>query len=51
MRFLTCAAILLASFTPASAAPQAFLEDHCFKCHDSDTRKGGLDLTALPFDL
>ena len=51
MRILTYAAILLASFGPASAAPQAFLEKHCFKCHDSDTPKGGLDLTALPFDL
>lgn len=51
MRILTCAAILLASFGPASAAPQAFLEKHCFTCHDSDTRKGGLDLTGLAFDL
>ena len=51
MRILTCAAILLATFGPASAAPQAFLEKHCFDCHDSDTRKGGLDLTGLAFDL
>ena len=51
MRILTCAAILLASFGLASAAAPAFLEKHCFECHDSDTRKGGVDLTGLAFDL
>lgn len=30
---------------------QPFLEKHCFDCHDSDTKKGGLDLTALKFNL
>ena len=30
---------------------QAFLEAHCSECHDSDTKKGGLDLSALKFDL
>jgi hypothetical protein len=25
----------------------AFLEKHCFECHDSDSQKGKLDLTAL----
>jgi hypothetical protein len=29
----------------------AFLEQHCVECHDSDVKKGGLDLTALTFDL
>jgi len=28
-----------------------FIQSHCVECHDSDTKKGGLDLTALPFDL
>ena len=28
-----------------------YLEDHCVQCHDADTRKGGLDLTALGPDL
>ncbi|MEY2878068.1 MAG: hypothetical protein RLZZ15_448, partial [Verrucomicrobiota bacterium] len=27
-----------------------FLEQHCFDCHDSDLRKGDLDLTALKFE-
>jgi mono/diheme cytochrome c family protein len=29
----------------------AFLEAHCFDCHDAEEKKGGLDLTALKFDL
>jgi uncharacterized protein DUF1592/uncharacterized protein DUF1588/uncharacterized protein DUF1587/uncharacterized protein DUF1585/uncharacterized protein DUF1595/cytochrome c len=28
-----------------------FLEAHCYACHDSRAKKGGLDLTALKFDL
>ncbi|HMJ89556.1 MAG TPA: DUF1592 domain-containing protein, partial [Candidatus Acidoferrum sp.] len=28
-----------------------FMEVHCFECHDADTKKGDLDLTALKFDL
>lgn len=27
-----------------------FLERHCVECHDSETRKGGLDLTSLNFE-
>jgi hypothetical protein len=49
----------LASFLPAlllpalawPAEPKAFFEDHCFECHDADTRKGNLDLTALKADF
>ena len=26
---------------------RAFFSEHCFACHDADTKKGGLDLTAL----
>jgi len=29
---------------------RAFLEKHCYECHDADAKKGGLDLTALAFD-
>jgi hypothetical protein len=34
---------------PIAAAPPgaAFLEEHCFDCHDSAVKKGGLDLSAL----
>ena len=28
----------------------AFLEKHCFECHDTETKKGGLDLTKLRYD-
>lgn len=37
----------------AAPAParQTFLQSHCVECHDAETRKGGLDLTALPFKL
>ncbi len=35
---------------PASAAPAPFLEQHCYDCHDSETKKGGLDLTSLGTD-
>ena len=33
-----------------AAAPAAFIEQHCTKCHDEDTKKGNLDLTALKPD-
>jgi hypothetical protein len=32
-------------------AVRGFLDRHCAECHDSDLHKGGLDLTALTFDL
>ena len=34
----------------SAASPRAFLETHCFACHDGKTKKGGLDLTALGAD-
>src|SRR4051794_3125444 len=37
---------------PANAeetATRAFLEQHCYDCHDAGLNKGGLDLTALAF--
>ncbi len=30
---------------------RAFIDRHCADCHDSETKKGGLDLAALAFDL
>lgn len=35
----------------ASADPIPFLENHCYDCHDEDTSKGDLDLTALSFNI
>ena len=31
-------------------ASRLFVEQYCVECHDADTKKGGLDLTALKFD-
>jgi len=54
-RSLATAALawLAAGAGPAAAVPpttRAFLEKHCIACHDSATREGGLDLTALSAD-
>jgi len=35
----------------AQTEPKAFLQKHCTECHDAETRKGGLDLTALQTDF
>jgi hypothetical protein len=48
-------ALAFSSALPAHAAPPfasgAFTEKYCLSCHDSESKSGGLDLTALPFDL
>src|SRR5947208_14511277 len=31
-------------------ASRQFVEQYCVECHDADTKKGGLYLTALKFD-
>jgi len=33
------------------SATSAFLENRCFDCHDAETKKGGLDLTAHTADF
>ena len=47
--------LLLAGVAVRAAAPgvevQPFLQKNCVECHDSDTKKGGLDLTALQRDF
>src|SRR5207244_6191709 len=48
-------ALLFAVAAPAMAldlplASRQFVEQYCVECHDADTKKGGLDLTALKFD-
>src|SRR4029450_4782505 len=35
----------------AEPTRDAFIEQYCADCHDGDTKKGGLDLTALHWDL
>ncbi len=46
----TVLALLLVALTLSSATSaatlQSFLTRHCVECHDAETRKGGLDLTA-----
>jgi Protein of unknown function (DUF1592)/Protein of unknown function (DUF1588)/Protein of unknown function (DUF1587)/Protein of unknown function (DUF1585)/Protein of unknown function (DUF1595)/Planctomycete cytochrome C len=39
--------LLLAASVDQAAQPAAFLKGHCFACHNAETKKGGLDLTAL----
>ena len=51
--------VLLASLLPflpptlnaADADLRGYLETHCFDCHDSTTKKGGLNLEALPLQF
>jgi len=47
--------LLSISCVYSQAAPPAalseVLENRCTDCHDADTKKGNLDLTALPYDL
>ncbi len=45
--------LLLATSTlsAAEADLRGYLETHCFDCHDSTTKKGGLDLEALPMQF
>lgn len=55
MKRLFAAALLLHAVPSFAAEPtrpgEAFIEKHCVDCHDAETKKGGLDLTALPFYL
>jgi len=49
-------AILLAAIAPTFASDlprpcRQFLDSHCAKCHDAQVKKGGLDLTALKYDV
>src|SRR6266487_4661728 len=55
IRLLVRLCLWLAVATSARAADlpaggRAFIERHCFECHDAETKKGGLDLSALKFD-
>jgi mono/diheme cytochrome c family protein len=57
MRILLASAVIVLSAVAATSpaadlpAPRGeFLEENCIGCHDAAARKGGLDLTALPFD-
>ena len=47
--FVVLAAPLTGLTRPAELDP--FLQKHCLECHDTETKKGGFDLTALKFDV
>ena len=53
--FFLCLASLLTALPNTLNATDAelrgYLESHCFECHDSSTKKGGLDLEALPLQF
>ncbi len=40
-----------AAAVPLPAPTKAFLQKHCFECHDADTQKGKLRLDTLPADF
>lgn len=40
-----------APLAKAEPARNAFIEQYCADCHDAETKKGGLDLTSLRWDL
>ena len=44
-------AIIALRCAAAERDVRPFLEKHCFECHDAETKKGDLDLTALKLDL
>src|SRR5687767_5850493 len=44
-------ALLITDYSASAAPPIAFLEKHCYDCHDADSHKGNLDLTALKPDF
>lgn len=48
--FATLFLLVFLAAAPLAAEPRAFLEKHCFECHDAETKKGGLDLTTLRYD-
>ena len=55
MRVFARFSLLLAVTGPVMAGDvpvvvRQFVEKNCAECHDADTKKGGLDLTALKFD-
>src|SRR6188474_1851606 len=44
--------MIVVSSTAAELPPisRQFLDKYCFECHDTEVKKGGLDLTVLKLD-
>jgi hypothetical protein len=53
MKAILRSALFLLPLAVAAAPPEIarFLDQHCVECHDSEVKKGGLDLTSLRFEL
>ena len=52
--WISGAAIFAESSPQSAMMPKkhiSFFESYCLDCHDSDTRKGKVDLESLPFDI
>jgi hypothetical protein len=49
-RALLCCAVLLAFAGVGNAGPEGYFKSHCISCHNAESKKGGLDLTALAFE-
>lgn len=43
--------VAAAAWNRAATIDRAFLEKHCFECHDAELKKGGLNLEALELDM
>ena len=43
--------VAIAATPDLNKSVRPLLEDHCYDCHDSDVKKGGLDLSSLKIDL
>ncbi len=42
---------LIPLYELAAQPPNALFQKHCFECHDTDSKQGGLDLSTLKLDL
>src|SRR5437867_11974228 len=49
--YMLLAVVAASSAGTLPPTERQFLDKHCFECHDAEVKKGGLDLTALKFDL
>jgi hypothetical protein len=50
-RLVLLLSVLLSQIAGAIMEPGAFIEEYCANCHDAETKKGGLDLTAFAWNL
>jgi|GEM_PF-593405 len=51
LRLLLLSLLALTASLLKAADSQPFLEQHCYDCHDAETKKGGLDLATLQTDF